>query len=92
MIATAVRLNHIRSVLLDTAAFELVEMRPDLSATCDQLDSSRKLDEPLLLDDGQVAHEALGRLEDLGEDDPARRRLPREHDRGRVNVEGLEVS
>lgn len=50
---------------------------------------AREFHEPVLLDDGEIAHEALGGLDDLVKDDPARRRLAREEHRGRVDVQDL---
>lgn len=49
----------------------------------------RKLDEPVLLDDGDLAHEALGRFEHLVEDDEGLGRRAREEDRGGMRVEDL---
>lgn len=50
---------------------------------------ARQLCEPILLDDRQVADEALCRLHDLVVDDPACRRLTRKEDRRWVDVEDL---
>ena len=52
----------------------------------------RQLYQPILLDDSQIPHKALGRLDDFVIDHPAGGRLASEHDRGRVNVEDLRES
>lgn len=51
----------------------------------------RKLSQPVLLDDGQVAHEPLGRLHNLVVDDPPSRRFPREEHRRWMDVEDLKT-
>ena len=69
-------------MLLDPPALELVEVWTGISRKPNKHTlHSRKLHEPLLLDHRQIPHKALGRLHHLVVDYPARRWLPREHDR-----------